>query len=172
MFEIGSYILYGKRGVCRVDAIGHRCGCNANKESEKIYYQLSPAFGDGNETIFVPVDTPVPIRRTIDSQTAVSCLQKLPELHPLIFSCSKPIQLTEHYRQITDTYDPEAYLSLMKEIYLKQRQATAHHRKLGMIDQRFLAFTEQIVCSEFAIALQTDPEEIRNQIHEQMKKLS
>lgn len=172
MFEVGSYILYGKRGVCRVEAVGRRCGHSTNSGSEKIYYQLSPAFGDGNETIFVPVDTPVPIRRTVDPDTANAYIEKVPEMHPTIFSSSKPVQLTEHYRKITDTYDPEAYLSLMKEIYLKQRQAVAHHRKLGMIDQRFLAFAEQIVCCEFAIALQTDPEEIRKQIHEQMKKLS
>lgn len=169
MFEIGSYILYGKRGVCRVDGIGHP---STNRNNDKVYYQLSPAFAGGNEKIFVPVDSPVPIRRTVDPDTANACIEKVPEMHPTIFSSSKPVQLTEHYRQITDTYDPEAYLSLIKEVYLKRQYADQHHRKLGLIDQRFLDFAENIVCSEFAVALKTDPEKIRSQIHKQMEKLS
>ena len=91
-------------------------------------------------------------------------MQSIPTLEPEVFYSSQPAKLNEHYQKLTDSYDPGVYLTLIKEVYIKRQRANQLHKKLSNIDQRYLAFAEKIVCSEFAIALHTSPETIREQI--------
>lgn len=163
MYPVGSYILYGKHGVCHVDEVGFPPNHEKGGAS-RLYYKLSPVFADGNETIFVPVDSSVHIREAVNSDAANQYMQSIPTLEPEVFYSSQPAKLNEHYQKLTDSYDPGVYLTLIKEVYIKRQRANQLHKKLSNIDQRYLAFAEKIVCSEFAIALHTSPETIREQI--------
>ena len=168
MYPVGSYILYGKHGVCHVDEVDFPPN-HEKTDASRLYYKLSPVFADGNETIFVPVDSSVHIREAIDSDAASQYMQSIPTLEPEVFYSSQPAKLNEHYQKLTDSYDPGVYLSLMKEVYIKRLRANRLHKKLSNIDQRYLAFAEKIVCTEFAVALHTSPETIREQINTSMQ---
>ena len=55
MFRIGSYVMYGKRGVCKVEDIGEFF-----KESMgdcREYYKLLPIFVKGDQ-VYIPVENP------------------------------------------------------------------------------------------------------------------
>ncbi len=163
MFPVGSYILYGKHGICRVDGIGTPQS-RGHTGPDRLYYELSPLFADGNEKIMVPVDSSVHIREAISSDSASEYMRKIPELEPQVFYSSQPAKLNEHYQKLTDSYDPGVYLALIKEVYIKRQRANQLHKKLSNIDQRYLTFAQKIVCAEFAVALGTSPEQIKEQI--------
>ena len=55
MYQIGTLIVYGGEGVCRVKAIGPLEMSGVQKGRE--YYTLAPLYRSG--TIFAPVDTSV-----------------------------------------------------------------------------------------------------------------
>ena len=46
MFEIGEYIVYGVKGVCRIEDITHIDISGADKD--RLYYVLAPV-GDGKD---------------------------------------------------------------------------------------------------------------------------
>ena len=67
MFRIGSYVMYGKRGVCKVEDIG-----KFFKESmgdSREYYKLSPIFVKGDQ-VYIPVENQVFMRQVISSDAA------------------------------------------------------------------------------------------------------
>ena len=59
-------------------------------------------------------------------------------------------------------------LLLIKELYLKEKELAAHHKKLGQVDSRYLKVAERLVCEEFAMVLQTTPESIKKRLHRGM----
>ena len=68
MFNIGSYVMYGKRGVCKVEDIGEFF-----KESmgdSRDYYRLSPIFVKGDQ-VYIPVDNQMYMREVISSEAAI-----------------------------------------------------------------------------------------------------
>ena len=53
MFEVGEYVVYGVKGVCRIEDITHIDISGADKN--RLYYVLAPV-GDGNGRIYAPTD--------------------------------------------------------------------------------------------------------------------
>ena len=79
MFEIGEYVVYGVKGVCRIEDITHIDISGADKN--RLYYVLAP-IGDANGKIYVPTDNQkIVIRRVISKEEAEKLIQELPVLH-------------------------------------------------------------------------------------------
>ena len=51
MFDIGSYVIYGKAGVCKILDVTNRI---KGEKRDKTYYVLEPIYDIG--TIYSPVD--------------------------------------------------------------------------------------------------------------------
>ena len=78
MFEIGEYVVYGVKGVCRIEDITHIDISGADKN--RLYYVLAP-IGDANGKIYVPTDNQkIVIRRVISKEEAEKLIQELPEI--------------------------------------------------------------------------------------------
>lgn len=82
--------------------------------------------------------------------------------------CFQPAELAAHYQEVLVPDDPESLLLLIKEIYFKEKGLTAHRKKLGQVDSRYLKVAERLVCEEFAVALQTSPESIKKRLYARM----
>lgn len=165
MFRIGSYVMYGKRGVCKVEDIG-----KFFKESmgdSREYYKLSPIFVKGDQ-VYIPVENQVFMRQVISSDAAKKYLEVVPEIQADTFTCRQQTRLAEHYKEMMDTYDINVLLSLIKGIYVKQYQAGQKNKKLCQIDQRYLKSAEEITYGEFAIALESTPEKIKTFVKDQI----
>ena len=48
MYSAGDIIIYGTKGVCRVESVGHLSVSNS-LATDKLYYTLSPLFGKEGE---------------------------------------------------------------------------------------------------------------------------
>ena len=165
MYAVGTSVLYARTGVCRIENIG---SAPFQKHDEQRYYKLRAVFSTSGECIYIPVDTAVAMRPLIDSDEAAGYLEQLPQLKPQPLISQKPAELTVHYQEMLASGDPENFLLLMKEIYLKEKELAAHNKKLGQVDSRYLKVAERLVCEEFAVALQTAPETIKKRLYKGM----
>ena len=161
MYAIGTSVLYARTGVCRIESIG---SAPFQKHDDQRYYKLRAVFSNSGEYIYIPVDTAVSMRPLIDSGEAADFLKQLPQLKPQHLTFRKPAELAAHYQEMLACGDPESFLLLIKEIYLKGKDLTAQHRKLGQVDARYLKIAERLVCEEFAVALRTEPESIKDRL--------
>ena len=165
MYEVGMPILYGRTGVCRIEDIGP---APFQEHDEQRYYKLRAVFSTSGECIYIPVDTTVSMRPLIGSGEAAGYLEQLPRLKPQPLTFKKPAELAAHYQEVLVPDDPESLLLLIKEIYFKEKELTAHRKKLGQVDSRYLKVAERLVCEEFAVALQTSPESIKKRLYARM----
>ena len=108
------------------------------------------------------------MREVINSETAKKYLEEVSEIQADTFTCRQQIRLADHYKEMMDTYDINVLLSLIKGIYVKQYQASRRNKKLCQIDQRYLKSAEDITYGEFAIALESTPEKIKDFVKDQV----
>ena len=108
------------------------------------------------------------MRPLINSDEAADYLERLPQMKPQSLASRNPLELVSHYQEALTSCNPENILLLIKEIYLKEKELTAHHKKLGQVDSRYLKVAERLVCEEFAMVLQTTPESIKKRLHRGM----
>lgn len=162
MYAIGTPVLYGRTGVCRIEDIGP---APFQEHDEQRYYKLRAVFSTSGECIYIPVDTAMPMRPLIGGGEAAGYMEQLPHLKPQPINSQKPEELAAHYHEVLVPGDPESLLLLIKEIYLKEKELAAHRKKLGQVDSRYLRVAERLVCEEFAVALQTTPESIKRRLY-------
>lgn len=165
MYAIGTSILYGRTGVCKVEDIGSAPRQTRDKQR---YYKLRAVFSNSGELIYIPVDSEVSMRPLIGGGEAADYLERVSRLEPRAFPSRKPADLAAHYQEVLASCQPEDCLLLIKEIYLKEKELTAHNKKLGQVDARYLKIAERLVCEEFAVALNTGPDSIKKRLYAAM----
>ena len=70
MFQAGDYVMYGGNGLCLIESIG--VPSFQPSKGSPDYYFLRKA--DDNSRIYVPVDTPLPIRCPMAQEEAESAV--------------------------------------------------------------------------------------------------
>jgi len=167
MYRIGTSILYGRMGVCEVESIG---APPFQKDDGRLYYKLRSRFSNSGELVYVPVDASVSMRPLISGGEASDYLALLPRLEPRVFRSRNLADVTAHYQSMLATSDLKDCLLLIKEVYCKQKELEAHSKKLGQVDSRYLKVAERLVCEEFAAALQTTPDSMRERLYAVMEQ--
>ena len=158
MFQAGELVVYSTTGVCRVEAITkpNLSGADRNRE----YYQLKPLQQDG--VIYCPVDNPkVSIRPILSREEAEKLIDLIPTMEAE--ACRAPTlqALAQHYQNNLRSHDCKDLIEMMMSIYTKQRQAETQHRRLGMVDERFMKQAERLLYGEFSAALGIPFEEVQ-----------
>lgn len=167
MYTVGTYLLYRSAGVCRVEGMDAPRMAKAEKRQ---YYKLRPAFSTGLDYIYVPLDSPVPLRPIISSGEAVRYLDSVACLKPKAAGMQKTADLTAHYQNLLSTGDPENSLLVIKEIWEKEKGLTGAKRKLNQADVKYRRLAEKLVCEEFAAALHTEPEAMKERLYQAMER--
>lgn len=165
MYAVGTSILYGRIGVCRIESIG---APPFQKGPAPSYYKLRAVFSTSNELIYVPVDTAPLMRPLIGVGEASACLQRFAQMKPQVFRFRRMPDLIAHYQQLLSSCRLEDCLLLIKEVYTKERELAGHRKKLGQVDTRYLKIAERLVCEELAAVLHTTPEHMKNQLYAAM----
>ena len=163
MYDVGTSVLYGRTGVCRVEGIGTP---PFRREDGQSYYILRSVFSASGERIYIPVDTAVSMRPLVDSGEAAACLDRLSRLEPGIFAARRPADLVAHYQEVLAACDLEGCLLLMKEVYRKQQTG----KKLGQVDARYLKIAQRLACEELAAVLELEPETVKKRLYRAMER--
>lgn len=158
MFQTGSYVTYGKRGVCRIEETG--CYFKETMHDSREYYKMKPVFSAG-DTVYIPVENQISIRRILTSEEARECIEEIPRIQPEIFRCRQQTRLAAHYQEMVSSCDPRILLAVIKECYIKKKEAEESHKKLGQVDARFMKCAEDLTYGELAVALDTTPDQVK-----------
>ena len=166
MYEIGTLVLYDKRGVYRVESVGAPPIRGTNGD----YYKLRAVFSNSNETIYTPVDSISSMRPLISSGEAAHYLELFSQLEPHISRFGKTMELIAHYQSMLATHKVEDCLLLIKEIHIRQREMARQKKSPRQVDAQYLRLAEKLICEEFAVVLNTTPDLIQERFHAVMRR--
>ena len=166
MYEIGTLVLYDKRGVYKVESVG----APPVRGTAGDYYKLCAVFSSSNEIIYTPVNMTSAMRPLISASEALCALELFSRLDPPVFRSVKTMELTAHYQSMLATHKVEDCLLLIKEIYAKQREMARQKKRPGQVDAQYLKLAEKLICEEFAVVLNTTPDLIRERLYAAAKR--
>lgn len=165
MFEVGEYIVYGVKGVCRIEEITHIDISGADKE--RLYYVLSPV-GGGNGKIYAPVDNKkVTMRKVITREEANRLIEELPQIELLWVPDDKQREAT--YKEALSTCDYRAWVSIVKTLYLRKQERVAAGKKITALDERYMRTAENELYSELSLTLGVPKAEMEDYIKERLE---
>lgn len=149
MFEVGEYVVYGNKGVCRIDDITHIDISGADKE--RLYYVLAPV-GDVSGKIYAPTDNlKTTMRKVISREEADRLIKELPDIEMLWVPDDK--QREAKYKEAMQTCDYRAWVSIVKTLHLRMKERTAQGKKITALDERYMRAAENELYSELSLTL-------------------
>ena len=166
MFSVGMLVLYDKRGVYQIESVGTPPVRGA---SGGRYYKLCAVFSSSSETIYTPVDAASSMRLLISGGEAAEYLELFSQLEPRVFRSGRAMDVNAHYRDMLASRRIEDCLLLIKEIHVKQQETARQKKRPGQVDVQYLKLAEKLICEEFAVALGTTPESIRQRLYAVMQ---
>lgn len=168
MFETGSYIIYGTKGVCRIDAIGTINVPGVDKQ--RLYYTLSPV-NDRSGTIYTPVEnSKVAMRKVISKEEALALIDEIPSIEALWIANEKE---REHlFQKALLTCDCREAIKIIKTLYLKKIKRQESGKAATALDQKYLQYAQDQLYGEFAIALDMDKNQVESFITETIEGAS
>lgn len=165
MYEIGEYIVYGNKGVCRVEDVTHIDILGADKE--RLYYILTSAE-DANGKIYAPVDnTKITMRSVISREEAEALIRKLPDIELLWVPEDRMRE--GKYKEAMRTCDYHSWVSIVKTLYLRQEERTAQGKKITALDEKYMKAAENELFSELSLTLGIPREEMEDYIKGRLK---
>ena len=165
MFEIGEYVVYGIKGVCRIEDITHIDISGADKN--RLYYVLSP-LEDANGKIYAPTDNQkITMRKVITKEEANQLIRELPEIELLWISDDK--QREAKYKEVMRTCDYRSWVSIVKTLYLRKKERTAQGKKVTSLDERYMRAAENELYSELSLTLGIPRDQMEGYIKEKLQ---
>ena len=146
MYKIGSIVVYGTEGLCKICDITER---TFGKETSE-YYVLSPLSNEA-ETVFVPKNNEKVLKRMrpiLSKERASELLEAAPSEYGEWVENDRERQ--QMYKQILLCGSSEDLLMMTRALYLHQIELLERGRKLHAADYRFLKDAEKMLFEELA----------------------
>lgn len=165
MFKVGSYVVYGKEGVCKIESI---CASPiGDAVDDKQYYKLSPIYHEG--TIYAPVDSNVRIRAIVTIDEAKALISGIKDTALDTFHNSNPRLTYQHYQELMTDHTSENLVFIIKSVYHK-RNTLPPKKKLGQIDEKYCRLAEDMLYGELAITLDMTKDAVKEIFEDAVKK--
>ena len=158
MFEVGEFVVYGNKGVCRIKSIGPIDMPGISKE--RLYYTMDQVYTRGS-TIFTPTDSDK-LRITLTKSEATELIKDFESINPVWVSDDK-----ERERIFTETLrsaDSKALCEMIVVLNRRKQERIAGGKKATSTDERYFHAAEDILFGELGIALGIEREEVRDYI--------
>ena len=146
MYKIGSIVVYGTEGLCKICDITER---TFGKETSE-YYVLSPLSNEA-ETVFVPKNNEKVLKRMrsiLSRERASELLEAAPSEYGEWVENDRERQ--QIYKQILLCGSSEELLMMTRALYLHQIELLERGKKLHAADERFLKDAEKMLFEELA----------------------
>ena len=146
MYKIGSIVVYGTEGLCKICDITER---TFGKETSE-YYVLSPLSNEA-ETVFVPKNNEKVLKRMrpiLSKERASELLEAAPSEYGEWVENDRERQ--QMYKQSLLCGSSEDLLMMTRALYLHQIELLERGRKLHAADERFLKEAEKMLFEELA----------------------
>ena len=156
MYKIGSIVVYGTEGLCKICDITER---TFGKETRE-YYVLQPLDNQG-ETVFVPKNGEKVLSRMRPILTKNKA-EELLEAPPADYVDWIPNdrERQQHYKQVLLCGSGEEILKMTRTLYLHQIKLLEQKKKLHAADERLLKEAEKMLFEELAYVFGITVEEV------------
>lgn len=166
MFEIGTYVVYGNTGICKIEDVTTLDIPGAN--AERQYYVMSPIREQGSRD-YLPVDnTKVVLREVISKDEALQLIDNITEIGLLEVDNDKLRE--EKYKELARRSDCASWITIIKTIYLRKQERIAQGKKITATDDRYYKMAVEHLYSELGFALDKEPSEIEEFIIERIEE--
>lgn len=166
MFEVGELVVYGNKGVFKVEAIGTPEGMSA-AGGEKEYYMLR-SVRSSSQRVYIPVQSErSPLRRIITKEQSLDLIERLPQLCQLEIKSEKLREQT--YRASMDKHDCEEWMKVLKTLYNRMQERRRRGKRVTSMDERYMQVAKKCLLEEFAAAMSVSQEEVEQAIRRKIR---
>lgn len=167
MFAVGDYIICGKNGVCRVEAVGKMELAGAS--SEKLYYTLCPVYSSGSR-IFTPVDNEkVVIRSVLSEEEAMALIQEIPRIEELWVPDEKKRE--QIYKEALQSCNTREQIRIIKTLHLRRKNRIASGKKIPSVDDKYLRLAQEYLYGELSVSLDMTKDQVAQYVARQAGEL-
>lgn len=168
MFKIGEYVVKANTGICVIDDITMKQ--LAETVPPKEYYILIP-LNDKNARIFVPTESEASnMRAALTEEEAWSLIKSIPDIAVRWIESDKTRE--REYKEVMRSNDPAALVSIIKNLYVRNREREEMGKKVTAVDDRYFKLAENTLYSELAHALGRDKEDMKAIISETIDSMA
>ena len=165
MFQTGDYIVYGSRGVCRVDKIGPLDF--SGHEKGKLYYTLLPYYVEGS-IVYVPVEANSAIMRPImTKEEALALIDEIPQIEELWINDERSRETA--YKEAVKSCDNRELIRIIKTIYQRGKSRMAAGKRMTVADNKYFKMAEDNLYAELAVTLSMSRDEAKDFVTEHVK---
>lgn len=160
MYKVGDFVVKIGEGVCRIVAIEPLDIAGMSKD--ELYFHLVP---EENKTVklFLPEQKADEcLRNVITKKEALDLIQSIKKIEPANIIIEK--QRDKVYRQALLSSNPQKLVSIIKSIYLRNKERLSQGKNSAVIDERFFKMAEERLYGELAFALEKNKNEIKDYI--------
>ena len=168
VYQINDYIVYGKTGACKI--IDIRTPKDTNASKDQLYYVLQPL--QENCVIYAPVNTKMFMRPIISAQEAENLIDTIPSIHAEAYYNDSLQGLARHYETVLQDHNCADLIELSMSIYTKKQTAEQQKRKLGLIDERYMKQTEELLYGELSLTLGIPKDNVRGYIASRVESIN
>lgn len=160
MFEKGSFIIYGRTGVCEVLDVTTMSA--EDIKTGKKYYVLQP-YNQRGDKIFTPTSNTKTIMRDIISKNeAESVMEDIQSID--FFDMTEDKAREEVYKNCVKSCECRELVKVIKTVYMRSQARVAKGKKVTAVDEKYMKQAEDALYSELAVVLKTTKDKIQNQI--------
>ena len=166
-YEIGSFVVYGKVGVCRV--VDRRTMTVGDDTGE--YYVLGPV-SDSRSSLYIPCGNPqllARLRPLLTREAVESMLDTAEEQQ--IDWIDERNRRGQEFREIVSGGDRRELVRLIRCLFRKKQERVANGKQLSSMDEGILADSLRLVEEEFSLALDIPRNLVGKYIRSRMENL-
>ena len=162
MFEKGEYVVYGSKGVCKIQDISHVDipGVDRNR----LFYIMHPVQ-NSEQTVYLPIDSnKVMIRKVMTPDEAKRLIQDIPSIEVLEVPNEK--QREASYKAALHECSGRSWISILKTLHQRKDERLAAGKKVTALDERYMRVAEQELYGELSVVLGIEKENMHDYIQE------
>lgn len=164
MFEEGTYVVYGNKGVCKVESVGTMKGKQMSRDT--LYYTLAPVYMSGSR-LYTPVTAMKTVMRKIMTKEEVTKLiEEISSLEQLWIPDER--EREKIYKEAVRSCDCRELVRIIKTLYLRKESRLADGKKVTAVDEKYFHMAEEQLYGEMALPLEIDKAEVEAYIADKM----
>ena len=168
-FKVGDNIVYAGSGVCQIDAIKD---ISFFREKPQKYYVLKPLFVRQSQVLYVPLDNKAQVERirpVLSKKEAMALIDKLP--YDKLEWIDDRNDRKDAFADIIVNGSREDILSMIHLIKSHAAKLSVEGKHLNAQDERALNDAKVRMNNEIALALDLQPDQVTELIHEKTEAL-
>lgn len=167
MFQVGDYIVYESRGICKVENITELNLPGATRGQK--YYELKPIYEEAGKIYSAVDNEKVVMRRMLSKEEAEKLINDIPDIPEMWIGDEKQREMK--YKEAMRSCDCRQWVSIIKTLYLRRESRISQGKKTTNTDDRYFKKAGDNLHGELAMALGMKKSEMEQYISERLEQL-